>query len=71
MREKRYREIISFPSTTEMAQAINDISGELRISMGELIRRAIEGYFAREGYSQKENQCSGCDKGEAHEPQLL
>ena len=63
MRTKKITHPISFYTTGSMSQAIKEISDRFGISMSDLIRRAVEDYFARTGYDQKGNQSAEGGQG--------
>ena len=56
MRTKKITHPISFYTTGIMSQAIKDFSDQLGISMSDLVRRAVEDYFARNGFELNRNQ---------------
>ena len=63
MRTKKITHPISFYTTGSMSQAIKDFSDQLGISMSDLVRRAVEDYFARNDYDQEGNQSAeGCQE---------
>lgn len=56
MRTKKITHPISFYTTGSMSQAIKDFSDQLEISMSDLIRRAVEDYFAKTGFNPINDQ---------------
>jgi len=63
MRTKKITHPISFYTTGSMSRSIKELSDQLGISMSDLIRRAVEDYFARTGFDLNANQSAGGGQG--------